>query len=152
MPITAIMEFRVSGEKKRQLPPPPPVSTTGPRPSVATKPAVTGLQSEDDKRRPTSLPVSPKNEGFSYPGSDLARRRPSLRTQARRYEDDLPVFNNGIGGGPILEDRYPPLFPRPPTSPTSPTSSPSRSYNTADAQQQPKRTGRQDQYSYSRNS
>jgi hypothetical protein len=157
VPISSTMEFRGSGEKKRRPPPPPLSTTTSARPSFATNPAMTGLQSEDDRRRPTSLPVSPRNEGFRYPGSDLARRRPSLRTPARRYEDDLPVFNNGIGGGPIqrypiLEDRYPPLLPGPPTSPpTSPMSSFSRPYNAADAQQQPKRTGRPEQYSYSRN-
>ena len=158
VPIKATMELRGSGGEKRRhahaLPPPLP---TSPRPPVATNPAMTGLQSENDRGRPTSLPATPRNEGFSYPGSDLARRRPSLRTKTRRYEeDDLPVFNNGIGGGPIqrypiLEDRYQPLFTGPPSSPTSLTSSPSRPYYAADAQQL-KRSGRPEPYSNSRNS
>jgi len=152
VPITATVEFFSSGEKKKN-PPPPPLPTS-PRPAVATNPAMTSLQNEDDRRRPTSLPVTPRNEGFRYPGSDLAGgHRRSLRTRGRAYEDDLPVFNNGIGGGPlqrypIMEDGRPPLFPGPPP----PTSSLSRPYNAADAQQPPRRPGRTEQYSYSRNS
>ena len=156
VPITTTMEFRGGGGEKRRYPPPPPLPTS-PRPPVATNPAMTGLQqNENDRGRPMSLPATPRNEGFSYPGSDLARRRPSLRTKTRRYEEDLPVFNNGIGGGPIqrypiLEDRYQPLFTGSPSSPTSLTSSPSRPYNGADAQQL-KRSGRPEQFSNSRKS
>ncbi len=149
VPITATMEFRGSGGEKRRHPPPPPLPTS-PRPSVATDSAMTGLQKEDDRSRATSSPRPIRNEGFSYPGSDLGRRRSSLRTKTRRYGDDLPVFNNGIGGGPIqrypnLEDRYQPLFPVQPPSPTPLTSSSSfsRPYQAAgEQQQQPRRSGR----------
>jgi len=126
VPLFASLDFRSSsssGEKKKQpqpQPPPPPVPTST-RPHVPTNPTISSLQNEDDGRRPKSLPATPRNEGFRYPGSDLAGRKPSLRAQARRYEDDLPVFNNGIGGGPIaryplMEDDRLPLLPRPPAS------------------------------------
>ena len=153
VPITATMEFRGSGAEKKRHPPPPPLPTS-PRPSVATESPMTSFQSEVDRSRPTSPPSAApmfRNEGFTYPGgSDLARRRSSLRTKTRRYGDDLPVFNNGIGGGPVqrypnLEDRYQPLFPVQPPSPTA--ASFSHSYHAAGAQQQqqqqqPRRSGR----------
>ena len=146
VPITATMEFRGSGGEKRRHPPPPPLPTS-PRPSVATDAGMTGtgFQKEGDDRTRAASPARPlRNEGFTYPGSDLGRRKSSLRTKTRRYGDDLPVFNNGIGGGPIqrypnLEDRYQPLFPVQPPSPTA--ASFSRPYHAAGAQQQP-RSGR----------
>lgn len=142
VPITASMEFR-DKRKQPQQPGPPPLPTS-PRPPLTTNP--TGLQGDDERRRPRSPPVSPRNEGFRYPGSELPGRKPSLRGQPRRYGDDLPVFNNGIGGGPlqrypIMEDSY---FP-------GQSAAPSSSRYSADAQPPPKRPGRPDQYLYSRN-
>lgn len=149
VPITATMEFRGSGGEKRRHPPPPPPPTSL-RPSLATESPMTSFQKEGDRTRPTSPPPARplRNEGFSYPGSDAARRRSSLRTTTRRYGDDLPVFNDGIGGGPVqrypnLEDRYQPLYPVQPPSPTA--ASFSHSYHAAGAQQQqqqPRRSGR----------
>ena len=167
VPITASMDFRGSGDKKKQPSHsgPPPLPNT-PRPRVETPP---GRRSEDDRRRPQSPPASPRNEGFRYPGSELPGRRPSLRATmgagagGRRYGDDLPVFNNGIGGGPIqrypiMEDGYnPPSFPGQPFPPgqqptTSSSSSPnsSRALYSADAQPPPRRPGRPEQYSYTK--
>ena len=147
VPITASMEFRGGADKRKQpqqpqQPGPPPLPTS-PRPYLTTNPAIGSLQGGDDRRRPQSPPASPRNEGFRYPGSDLPRRTPSLRGQPpRRYGDDLPVFNNGIGGGPIqrypiVEDDY-----------FQPTSSSSSSRYSADAQPPPpKRPGRPERYS-----
>ena len=151
VPLTTTTEFRSSGEKRKQPQPPaggPPPLPTSPRPHMPTNPAITSLQSESDRRRPDSLPATARNEGFQYPGSDSARRRPSLRAQPLRYGDELQVFNNGIGGGPIqryplVDDRYRPLTPGPPASS-------SRAYNSAPGTQQqqpPKRPGRPEQYS-----
>jgi hypothetical protein len=134
VPIDVSMGLRGGAEKgeRKQQPPPPPLPTS-PRPHVPSNPAILNIQREDDKRRPISLPATPRNEGFRYPGSDLlaSSRQPP---QARRYGDeDLPVFNNGIGGGPVQRYAFPteggyyyqPMFPGP--------SSASRPYN-ADVQ------------------
>ena len=144
VPITASMEFRGGPDKRKQpqQPGPPPLPRS-PRPPLATNAgASTSVQGEDERKRPRSPPASPRNEGFRYPGSDLAGRKPSLRGQPRRYGDDLPVFNNGIGGGPlqrypIMEDGY--------------FSGQPRSRFSADAPPPPKRPGRPEQYSSPRN-